>query len=153
MHVMQLCWYLKDIGRLEKGNRMNSALEIKSTVRMMQNELAQWGKWARSAERNPSELICKSPSLGLMRLKEGEKSYGVKVMLDDDALVAIDHLVMQLKLSRPDLYQWIEFHYLKGYPVAVLAQKTAVDRRNIDKYLLAAETWLDCRLEAICENV
>jgi len=120
---------------------------------MMQNELAQWGKWARSAERNPSELICKSPSLGLMRLKEGEKSYGVKVMLDDDALVAIDHLVMQLKLSRPDLYQWVEFHYLKGYPVAVLAQKTAVDRRNIDKYLLAAETWLDCRLEAICENV
>ena len=132
---------------------MNSAVEVKPTVRMMQNELAQWGKWARSAERNPSELICKSPSLGLMRLKEGEKSHGVCIVLDDDALVAIDHLVMQLKLSRSDLYQWIEFHYLKGYPVAVLAQHTAVDRRNIDKYLLAAETWLDCRLEAICENV
>ena len=149
---MQLCWYLNDIGRL-KGIRMNSAVEVKPTVRMMQNELAQWGKWARSAERNPSELICKSPSLGLMRLKEGEKSHGVRIVLDDDALVAIDHLVMQLKLSRSDLYQWIEFHYLKGYPVAVLAQHTAVDRRNIDKYLLAAETWLDCRLEAICENV
>lgn len=132
---------------------MNVALEVKSTVRMMQNELAQWGKWARKAERNPSELGYKSPTLGLMRLKEGEKSHGIKVMLDDDALVAIDHLVMQLKLSRPDLYQWIDFHYLKGYPVAVLAQHTAVDRRNIDKYLLAAETWLDCRLEAICTNV
>ena len=149
---MQLCWYLNDIGRL-KGLLMNAVAEVKPTVRMMQNELAQWGKWARSAERNPSELICKSPSLGLMRLKEGEKSHGVRIVLDDDALVAIDHLVMQLKLSRSDLYQWIEFHYLKGYPVAVLAQHTAVDRRNIDKYLLAAETWLDCRLEAICENV
>lgn len=128
---------------------MSAALEIKSTVRMMQNELAQWGKWARSAERNPSELICKSPSLGLMRLKEGEKSHGVKVMLDDDALVAIDHLVMQLKLSRPDLFQWVDFHYLKGYPIAVLAGKTSVARYKIDGYLLAAETWLDCRLSDI----
>ena len=128
-----------------------ATVEVKNTVRMMQNELSQWGKWARHAERNPSELICSSPSLGLMRLKEGAKSHGVKVMLSDDALVAIDHLVTQLKFSRPDLYQWIEFHYLKGYPVAVLAQKTAVDRRNIDKYLLAAETWLDCKLEAICD--
>lgn len=133
---------------------MNVVVEkIKPTVRMMQNELAQWGKWARNAEENPSELIYKSPSLGLMRLKEGERNHGVKVMLDDEALVAVDHLVTQLKFSRPDLYQWIQFHYLKGYPVTVLAQKTAVDRRNIDKYLLAAETWLDCRLEAICENV
>ena len=72
---------------------------------------------------------------------------------DDDALIAIDHLVTQLRFSRPDLFQWIEFHYLKGIPVAVMASHTKVDRRNIDKYLLAAETWLDCRLEAICENV
>lgn len=128
-----------------------ATVEVKNTVRMMQNELAQWGKWARHAERNPSELICSSPSLGLMRLKEGAKSHGVKVMLDDDALVAIDHLVTQLKFSRPDLYQWIEFHYLKGYPVAVLAQKTAVARYKIDGYLLAAEAWLDCRLNMMCE--
>ena len=130
-----------------------ATVEVKNTVRMMQNELAQWGKWARHAERNPSELICSSPSLGLMRLKEGDKSHGVKVMLDDDALVAIDHLVTQLKFSRPDLYQWIEFHYLKGYPVAVLAQKTAVARYKIDGYLLAAEAWLDSRLGAMCESL
>ena len=149
---MQLCWYLNDIGRL-KGLLMNTAVEVKPTVRMMQNELAQWGKWARSAERNPSELICKSPSLGLMRLKEGEKSHGVRIVLDDDALVAIDHLVMQLKLSRPDLYQWIESHYLKGYPVAVLAQHTAVARYKIDGYLLAAEAWLDCRLSDLISAI
>ncbi|MNJ78160.1 Phage antitermination protein Q [compost metagenome] len=77
----------------------------------------------------------------------------MKVVLDDDALIAIDHLVTQLKFSRPDLFQWIEFHYLKGIPVSVLASKTKVDRRNIDKYLLAAETWLDSRLEVICGNV
>ncbi|MCT8090700.1 hypothetical protein H0920_10715 [Acinetobacter sp. C_4_1] len=126
---------------------MSAIVEVKPTVRMMQNELAQWGKWARHASYNPSELTYTSPTYGLMRLKEGVKSSGVQVVLDDDALVAIDHLVTQLRFSRPDLYQWIEFHYLKGYPVAVLAQKTAVARYKIDGYLLAAESWLDCRLE------
>ena len=53
----------------------------------------------------------------------------------------------QLRFSRPDLFQWIEFYYLKGYPVAVMASQTKVDRRNIDKFLLAAETWLDSRLD------
>ena len=132
---------------------MNAVTEIKPTIRMMQNELEQWGKWARNSHYNRSELSYQSPSLGLMRLKQGQKSAGVKVVLDDDALIAIDHLVTQLKFSRPDLFQWIEFHYLKGIPVSVLASKTKVDRRNIDKYLLAAETWLDSRLEVICGNV
>ena len=125
---------------------MNAVVEVKLTVRMMQNELAQWGKWARHASYNPSELTYTSPTYGLMRLKEGQQSSGVQVTLHDDALVAIDHLVTQLKFSRPDLFQWIEFHYLKGYPVAVLASRTKVARYKIDGYLLAAETWLDCRL-------
>lgn len=132
---------------------MNAIIEIKPTVRLMQNELAQWGKWARHASYNPSELTYTSPTYGLMRLKEGVSSSGVQVVLDDDALVAIDHLVTQLKFSRPDLYQWIDFYYLKGYPVAVLASKTAIDRRNIDKYLLAAETWLDCKLGDLCNRI
>lgn len=126
---------------------MNSEVKIKPTIRMMQNELAQWGKWARYASFNPSELSYKSPSLGLILLKKAYKTKGVQVSLDDDALVAIDHLVTQLKLSRPDLYQWIEFHYLKGYPVSVLANKTKVARYKIDGYLIAGETWLDCLLE------
>ena len=125
---------------------MNAVVEVKPTVRMMQNELAQWGKWARHASYNPSELTYTSPTYGLMRLKEGVKSSGVQVALDDDALIAIDHLVTQLKFSRPDLFQWIEFHYLKGIPVAVLANQTKIARYKIDGYLLAAETWLDCRL-------
>ena len=126
---------------------MDAVVEVKPTVRMMQNELAQWGKWARHASYNPSELTYTSPTYGLMRLKEGEKSSGVQVVLDDDALVAIDHLVTQLKFSRPDLYQWIEFHYLKGIPVAVMANQTKIARYKIDVYLLAAESWLDCKLE------
>lgn len=132
---------------------MNSIVEVKPTLRMMQNELAQWGKWARHASYNPSELTYTSPTYGLMRLKEGQKSSGIQVMLDDDALVAIDHLVTQLKISRPDLFQWIEFHYLKGYPIAVLAQKTAVARYKIDGYMLAAESWLDCRLSDLVSSV
>ena len=127
-------------------------MEVKPTVRMMQNELAQWGKWARHASYNPSELTYTSPTYGLMRLKEGQKSSGIQVMLDDDALVAIDHLVTQLRFSRPDLYQWIEFHYLKGYPIAVLASKTKVARYKIDGYLLAAESWLDCQLDFLVKN-
>lgn len=126
---------------------MNAVTEIKPTIRMMQNELEQWGKWARNSHYNPSELSYQSPSLGLMRLKQGQKSVGVKVVLDDDALIAIDHLVTQLKFSRPDLFQWIEFHYLKGIPVSVLASKTKIARYKIDGYLLAAESWLDCKLE------
>jgi hypothetical protein len=126
---------------------MNAVTEIKPTIRMMQNELEQWGKWARNSHYNPSELSYQSPSLGLMRLKQGQKSAGVKVVLDDDALIAIDHLVTQLKFSRPDLFQWIEFHYLKGIPVSVLASQTKIARYKIDGYLLAAESWLDCQLE------
>lgn len=132
---------------------MSAIVEVKPTVRMMQNELAQWGKWARHASYNPSELTYTSPTYGLMRLKEGQKSSGIQVMLDDDALVAIDHLVTQLRFSRPDLYQWIEFHYLKGYPIAVLASKTKVARYKIDGYLLAAESWLDCRLNGLVASV
>lgn len=128
---------------------MNAATEIKPTLRMMQNELEQWGKWARHSYYNPSELSYQSPSLGLMRLKEGQKSSGVKVLLDDDALIAIDHLVTQLKFSRPDLYQWIEVHYLKGYPITVIANQTKIARYKIDGYLLAAESWLDARLDTI----
>ena len=128
---------------------MNAVTEIKPTLRMMQNELEQWGKWARPAHYNPSELSYQSPSLGLMRLKEGQKSSGVKVVLDDDALIAIDHLVTQLKFSRPDLFQWIEFHYLKGIPVSVLASQTKIARYKIDGYLTAAESWLDCCLSNI----
>lgn len=127
---------------------MGAVVEVKPTVRMMQNELAQWGKWARHASYNPSELTYTSPTYGLMRLKEGVKSSGVQVVLDDDALVAIDHLVTQLKFSRPDLFQWIEFHYLKGIPVSVLANQTKVARYKIDGYLLAAETWIDCQLDS-----
>ena len=126
---------------------MGAVVEVKPTVRMMQNELAQWGKWARHASYNPSELTYTSPTYGLMRLKEGQQSSGIQVTLHDDALIAIDHLVTQLKFSRPDLYQWIEFHYLKGIPVAVMANQTKIARYKIDGYLLAAESWLDCKLE------
>ena len=132
---------------------MNAVVEVKPTVRMMQNELAQWGKWARHASYNPSELTYTSPTYGLMRLKEGVKSSGVQVVLDDDALIAIDHLVTQLKFSRPDLFQWINFYYLKGIPVAVLANQTKIARYKIDGYLLAAETWLDSRLEVYARAV
>lgn len=119
-----------------------------NTVRYMQDELTQWGKWARGTESNPSQQIYQSPSLQLMRLKQTMGNYS-PIQLDDDALLAVDSLVTQLKLSRPDLYQWVDFYYLKGIPIKIIAAHSAVPRYTVDKYLLAAETWLDCRLTEI----
>lgn len=121
------------------------------SVRQMQRELEQWGAWARSTERTcgVKQYVC--PTYTMLRMAIGERSKGVQIMLDDAALMAVDQLVTALRLSRPDLYQWVRSVYLCGYKVAQLSQLTKVDRRTIDKYLVAAETWLDSRLEVLCE--
>ena len=87
-----------------------------------------------------------------MRIKQSVGNYS-PIQLDNDALMAVDGLVTQLKLSRPDLYQWVDFYYLKGIPIRAIASHSAVPRYTVDKYLLAAETWLDCRLTEIVMNL
>lgn len=122
------------------------------SVRQMQRELEQWAAWARSSERTcgVKQYVC--PTYTMLRLAIGEsRKSGVDITLDDAALIAVDQLVTALRLSRPDLYQWVRFFYLEGIKVAALSQLTKVDRRTIDKYLVAAETWLDSRLEVLCE--
>ncbi|MEC7118569.1 MAG: antiterminator Q family protein [Pseudomonadota bacterium] len=123
------------------------------SVRQMQRELEQWGKWAGSSERTcgVKQYVC--PTYTMLRLAVGEsRKSGVQIVLDDAALIAVDQLVTALRLSRPDLYQWVAAHYLKGCPVAALAGMTKVARYKIDGYLLAAESWLDSRLEVMCER-
>lgn len=122
------------------------------SVRQMQRELEQWAAWAKSSERTcgVKQYVCPTYTMLRMAVGEGRKS-GVQIVLDDAALIAVDQLVTALRLSRPDLYQWVHFFYLKGINVAALSQLTKVDRRTIDKYLVAAETWLDSRLEVLCE--
>lgn len=124
------------------------------TIRRMQNELAQWGEWARATERNCGLKPYVSPAYTLLKSKMQQATYhgGCEVVLDDDALLAIDNLVGMIKLSRPDLWQWIDYHYLKGYPVQALAAMTKTARYRIDGYLLAAESWMDSRLEVECEK-
>lgn len=121
------------------------------TIRSMQMELEAWGQWARATERTGGvkQYVC--PTYTMLRLAIGERSKGVQIMLDDAALIAVDQLVTALKLSRPDLYQWVRAVYLCGYPVAALADMTKTARYKIDGYLLAAESWLDSRLEVLCE--
>lgn len=127
--------------------------EAKPNLRLMRNELTQWGIWARMEEINPSAQTYRSPAFSMMLLKDSVSQNSPSLILSDETLLAIDALVNQLKLSRPDLYQWIEFHYLKGYPVTVLAQKTKLTRYKIDSFIMAGESWLESRLTAICDKV
>ena len=73
------------------------------------------------------------------------------ILLDDDALMALDHLVGHLKEMRPDLYQWVRAHYLLQYKVPQLAALTKVSQQKIDKYLGMAEVWLECRMELLID--
>lgn len=125
------------------------------SLRRMQNELQQWGQWSKPTERHCGLKQYVSPSYTLLKQKIEEATYhnAVPITLDDDALMAIDMLVGFLKSSRPDLWQWVDFYYLKGYPVQALAQMTKIARYRVDAYLEAAETWLDCRLESLCDSL
>ena len=125
------------------------------SLRRMQNELQQWGQWARATERHCGLKQYVSPAYTLLKQKieQPERSSGCCVHLNDDALLAIDNLVGMLKLSRPDLWYWVNLHYLKGLAVAALAKVTGMARYKIDECLTAAETWLDCRLESLCESL
>ncbi len=124
------------------------------SLRQMQNELAQWGAWARETERTGGVTQYESPCYTMLRRNvcQSRKS-GVEITLPDGALMAIDHLITQLRFSRPDLYQWIEAYYLTGATISELAGHLKMSRPAVDKWLLVAETWLDCRLEFLCEKV
>lgn len=123
------------------------------SIRSMQHELEQWAAWARGSERDCGIKPYTCPTYTMMLQNVGIKRKGsnVAITLDDDALIAIDHLVMQLKVSRPELYSVVHLHYLCKRSIADLARVAGCARYTIDMQLVAAETWLDCRLETICD--
>ena len=118
----------------------------------MQCELEQWGAWAGATERTGGvkQYVC--PTYTMLRMAIGERSKGVQIMLDDAALMAVDQLVTALRLSRPDLYAAVKMFYLDGRSVSDLARETGESRYKIDALILAAESWLDSRLEVMCER-
>lgn len=123
------------------------------SVRQMQRELEQWGAWARSTERTcgVKQYVC--PTYTMLRLAVGESQRrGVDIVLDDAALIAVDQLVTALRLSRPDLYAVVHLFYMQDRSVAELARITGESRYKIDALILAAESWLDSRLEVMCER-
>lgn len=123
------------------------------SVRQMQRELEQWAAWARSSERTcgVKQYVC--PTYTMLRLAIGEsRKAGVDITLDDAALIAVDQLVTALRLSRPDLYAAVKLFYLDGRSVSDLARETGESRYKIDALILAAESWLDSRLEVMCER-
>jgi len=122
------------------------------SIRAMQNELHQWAAWARGTERNCGVKQYECPTYTMLKQAVGEgRKNGVAVVLDDDALMAVDQLVTALKLSRSDLYAAIHLFYLMGKSVAELAAIAGCARYTIDAQILAAESWLDSRLEILCE--
>lgn len=124
------------------------------SLRLMQNELQQWGQWARPCEHNCGLRQYVSPSHTLMELKreKARQLDGCVIHLNDNALMGVDFLVGQLKRSKPMLFEMVKMHYLKGWTVKYIADRSGVSRPAIDKYLLMAETWLDCRYETLCER-
>lgn len=121
------------------------------TIRHMQQELTQWGNWARSTEKNGGLKQYESPAYTWLRQNVAQEQSRSPRILDDDALLAIDALIGMLKRSKPTLYNFISMFYLKGYSVKYIAGRAGISRPIVDKYLLAAETWLDCKLETLCE--
>ena len=121
------------------------------TIRHMQQELTQWGAWARGTERTGGVKQYESPAYTWLKQNVGESSSRVPIVLDDDALMAVDSLIGHLKRSRFDLYTWIRSYYLDGYSLRALEKMTKVSRTKIEQYLLLGETWLDARLDTLCE--
>lgn len=120
---------------------------------VMRSELQQWGKWARGVERScgVKPYVCPTYTMMLQCIGQRRSGGDIIILLDDSALLAVDHLVGHLKERRPDLYQWVHAHYLSGYKVPALAAMTKVSQQKIDKYLSMAETWLESRMEVLCE--
>ena len=120
---------------------------------VMQSELQQWGKWARGVELSYGlkPYVCPTYTMMLQSIGQRRSGGDIIILLDDSALLDIDHLVGQLKERRPDLYQWVRAHYLSGYKVPALAAMTKVSQQKIDKYLAMAEVWLESRMEILCE--
>ena len=88
----------------------------------------------------------------LLRQHMQQANAGVPIVLNEDALIAIDHLVTQLRLSKPVHHQILSAHYLHGYSVRQLAALIPnTSRRAVEHYLIAAESWLESRLEMLCE--
>ena len=122
------------------------------SIRTMQIELEQWGQWARAEEGGLPPY--QSPAYSLLRQHMQQANAGVPIVLNEDALIAIDHLVTQLRLSKPLHYQILSAHYLHGYSVRQLAALIPnTSRRAVERYLIAAESWLESRLEKmLCES-
>lgn len=120
------------------------------SIRTMQIELEQWGQWARAEEGGLPPY--QSPAYSLLRQHMQQANAGVPIVLNEDALIAIDYLVTQLRLSKPVHHQILSAHYLHGYSVRQLAALIPnTSRRAVEHYLIAAESWLDSRLEILCE--
>lgn len=121
------------------------------TIRHMQNELTQWGQWARGTERHCGLKRYESPCYTMLRQNVAQHTGGKCITLDDDALLAVDSLMLHCERSRPDLYRWLRAYYLGGYSLRSLEKLTKVSKSKIDQCLQLGETWLDARLEVLSE--
>lgn|GEM_PF-1912837 len=117
-------------------------------LRVMQDELSQWGQWARGTELSYGLRRYESPALMMVKIKmeQHREPSKVRVTMLDEQFIALERHIQSLRVCRPELFAWMVAFYLLGWPIRHLAEKTGKSRDFIDKQLIAAESWLDSRV-------
>lgn len=116
-------------------------LEVPEDLREMSFVLTQWGVWTRTALDEPTTYRCQLAALvdSALLVKKGNKP---ALYLSDDVCGSVDALIGILKAERPILFDWVDAHYRKRYPLKALATMTKVSEHKVVQILVKAEEYL-----------
>lgn len=116
-------------------------LEVPEDLREMSFVLAQWGIWTHTALDGPTTYRCQLAALvdSAQLVKKGNKP---TLYLSDDVCGSVDALIGILKVERPVLFDWVDAHYRKRYPLKALATMTKVSEHKVVQILVKAEEYL-----------
>lgn len=105
-------------------------------MRDIQLVLERWGVWSRHRyETDYSPIAAGFKGL----LIESESSISCS---DTDAMI-VDSCVGRLKQKRPDEYELIQDHYIKGIPKRQMAKKYRCDEKMVRIRLQMAEGFIE----------
>ena len=112
----------------------------------VQDRLAEWGRWHHSSGihlGDPTEAAFNRMS------RQGRASVRMAMITDDDALW-VDKAVSELKLRSHGVdYRWevLVRCYLWNQSQSAIARRLKLSRHTIRELLIAAENWVDARLD------
>lgn len=116
-------------------------LEVPEDLREMSFVLTQWGIWTRTALDAPTSYRCQLAAL-VDSAQLVRKSRLPTLYLGDDVCGSVDALMGVLKIEQPILFEWIDCHYRKRYPLKALAGMTKVSEHKVVQVLVKAEEYL-----------